>query len=192
MICKPEDVLEFWLEEVPAKSWYIADDAVDAEINKRFLATWHEAQEGGLGLWLMSPRETLAYIILTDQFSRNLFRGDPRSFALDPAARSATRGAIEKNWDLEIAEPARQFFFLPLEHSEDIADQDLAVHLIAERMPASNGTLLLHAKAHREIIQQFGRFPFRNAALGRENTSAETTFLQDGGYGAIVRRLQGA
>jgi uncharacterized protein (DUF924 family) len=92
---------------------------------------------------------------------------------------------------MDVPEPARQFFYLPFEHSEDIADQDLAVELCTARMtPTPDGTAL-HAMAHREIIRRFGRFPFRNAALGRDNTTDEAVFLAEGGYGAIVRNLKG-
>ena len=99
--------------------------------------------------------------------------------------------AVAEGWDLDAPEPERQFFYLPYEHSEDPADQAAAVRLIGERLPETGAETLLHARAHQAIIARFGRFPFRNAALGREDTAAEAAFLAEGGYAAEVRRLGG-
>ena len=184
-----ESVLEFWLHKVGQKGWYEVDPAVDAEIVARFRGIWQEAVEGGLLQWQDGPRGTLAYLILTDQFPRNMFRGDPRAFATDPNARAAARKAIAENWDQGIATPERQFFYLPFEHSEDLADQAFAVDCFTTRMEGPETAL--HARAHQQIIQRFGRFPFRNAALGRTSTPEEESFMAEGGYGAIVRELQG-
>jgi uncharacterized protein (DUF924 family) len=104
-------------------------------------------------------------------------------------ARAAARRALDMGWDMGAPEPERQFFYLPFEHSEDMADQDLCVRLMEERLASEPGNIL-HAQAHRQIIARFGRFPFRNAALGRDNTPAEAAFLAEGGYAAIVRALQ--
>ncbi len=185
----PEDVLGYWLDELKPADWYVASDAVDAEITKRFLPAWQEAMDGGLGLWLTYPSGALAYVILTDQFSRNMFRGQAKAFASDLNARAVAKAAINRDWDLKIDHPARQFFYLPLEHSENIEDQDRAVRLIKTRV-TDEGSGLLHAQAHREIIRKFGRFPFRNAALGRRNTGPEEAFLVGGAYGSVVRDLQ--
>lgn len=186
----PEDVLDFWLKELRPEQWYVAEDGVDKAIRDRFGAVWAQAQAGGLNEWRTGPRGALAYLIVTDQFSRNLFRGDAQAFATDALARAATEEAISKGWDLGIAEPTRQFFYLPLEHSEDIADQDRAVTLIQSAMPETGAETLLHARAHREIIRRFGRFPFRNKALGRISSAEEEAFMAEGGYGAIVRMLE--
>jgi len=133
----PQDVLAFWLDEVGPEGWYKQDEALDARISDLFLDTWEESREGALGLWLTCPSETLAYIIVTDQFPRNMFRGDPRSFATDQPARAAAKMAVSKNWDIKVDEPARQFFYLPMMHSENLSDQDQAVRLFHTRMPDS-------------------------------------------------------
>jgi uncharacterized protein (DUF924 family) len=185
-----DEVLNFWLDEIGPAGWYDSDDAVDARIRELFLANWEDAREGGGGLWLITPRETLAYLVLTDQFSRNMFRGQPEAFATDKSARAATKQAIDREWDLKVPEPQRQFFYMPLIHSENLCDQDRGVRLIKDRMPDAPASQLLHARAHRRIIRDFGRFPFRNDALGRKSTKAEETFLTEGGYGEIVRALQ--
>jgi uncharacterized protein (DUF924 family) len=186
----PEEVLRFWLDELTPGQWYVADAAVDDAIRDRFGMAWETAKAGGLKDWCIGPRGSLAYLILTDQFPRNMFRGDAKAFATDALARAATSDAIVKGWDLQIPEPARQFFYLPLEHSEDIGDQDRAVTLVQSAMPETGASTLLHARAHREIIRRFGRFPFRNDALGRKSTSKEIAFMNEGGYGAIVRMLE--
>ena len=147
---------------------------------------------GSFGLWLTYPSGALAYIILSDQFPRNMFRGQAKAFASDKVARAAAKAAIGRDWDLKIDEPARQFFYLPLMHSENLSDQDRAVRLICTRMPETGQPNLVHARAHREVIRKHGRFPFRNEALGRKSTGAESTFLANGGYMAIVNELRSA
>ncbi|MGX9854848.1 DUF924 family protein [Limimaricola variabilis] len=184
-----EKVLAFWLEEVEPRQWYVADEALDATIRDRFGKLWDRAEEGALGHWLTEPNGALAYIIVTDQFARNIWRDDARAFQLDEQARSVAKLAIDNGWDLEIVPPGRQFFYLPLMHSENLVDQDRAVRLFHERMPEAKDNLL-HARAHRKVIREFGRFPFRNAALGRETTDAERDWLEAGGYGAVIKRLK--
>lgn len=187
----PDDVLNYWLDEIGEKNWYKGGAALDAQIRDRFEETWTGAMEGRCALWLTYPSGALAYIILTDQFSRNMFRGEAKAFSSDTCALAAAKAAIDKGWDMRIDEPARQFFFLPLMHSENLCDQDRCVRLMVTRMGQSgDDSNLLHAKAHREVIRLFGRFPFRNAALSRRDTDAESAFLEDGGYGAIVEALK--
>ena len=188
-VASSDAVVRFWLDEVGPKRWYLAEDALDATIRERFEATWDAAMEGALGLWLTSPEGSLAYLIVTDQFPRNIFRGDPRSFASDRNARAAAKGAIDRDWDLAIPEPERQFFYLPLMHSENLVDQDRCVRLLASRMPETGADQLQHAQAHREQIRRYGRFPMRNKALGRETTPEEEVFLQSGGYRAMLREF---
>lgn len=185
----PEDVLSFWLDEVGPAGWYAADAALDDEVRRRFLDQWENAQQGALSMWLTYPSGTLAYIILNDQFPRNMFRGEGRAFASDRAALAAAKGAVGKDWDLQIDEPARQFFYLPFMHSESQTDQDRCVRLMKTRMPRGGAQSLLHAKAHREVIRRFGRFPYRNEALARRSTGAEQAFVSEGGYGGVVREL---
>lgn len=183
----PDEILQFWLDECSPKQWFEQDDAFDQTIRDRFLDTWVAATEGKFALWLTYPNGVLAYIILTDQFPRNMFRDTDKAFATDRAALTAAKAAIGKGWDMRVDAPARQFFYLPLEHSEILSDQDRVVRLICERMP--DDAFLLHARAHREVIRQFGRFPHRNAVLGRKSTTAEQAFLDAGGYGVVVRGL---
>ncbi|NRA99865.1 MAG: DUF924 domain-containing protein [Rhodobacteraceae bacterium] len=185
----PEDILAFWLDEKTPEDWYSGAPELDAEIKERFFGAWEQARQGALSLWLTYPSGTLAYIILTDQFSRNMFRGTSQAFEMDRAALAAAKQAISKGWDMRIDEPARQFFYMPLMHSECLVDQDRSVRLFVTRMPETGHKNLLHAKAHREVIRLFGRFPYRNDALDRETPATEAAYLADGGYGATVRAL---
>ncbi len=186
----PEEVLAFWLDECTPEDWYKSEPEFDARIRERFLTTWQAATEGSLGLWLTYPSGTLAYIILTDQFPRNMFRDTGDAFATDDLARAAAKMAIDRNWDMKIDEPARQFFYLPLMHAENLCDQDRAVRLIHSRMPETGENNRDHACAHRAVIRDYGRFPYRNEALGRKTTPAEQSFLDAGGYGAAIRAQQ--
>jgi len=187
---EPESILDFWLHDVGEDGWYEAVDEVDAEIRERFLPAWEAARAGGRDFWLNGPRGTLAYLVLTDQFPRNMFRGKPEAFATDSHARAAATMAVEKGYDLKIPEPERVFFYMPFEHSEDMADQDRCVDLFEKNLHETRDGFLLHAHAHREIIRRFGRFPFRNAALGRKTTADEQAFLDSGGYRKIVEEIQ--
>lgn len=189
---RPEDVLTFWLDEIGPSKWYAVDAALDAEISERFGAAWEGAGQGRYSLWLTYPSGTLAYIILTDQFPRNMFRGQARAFSTDRAALAAAKSAIDKGWDLKIDEPARQFFYMPLMHSENLCDQERCVRLLHERMPQTGAANMLHARAHREVIRRFGRFPYRNEALSRPPTASELAYVSGGGYGETVRELQAA
>jgi len=188
----PDDILRFWLDEVGESGWYQQSDELDAEIRKRFLKIWEAANEGSFSLWLTYPSGTLAYVILLDQFPRNMFRGDARAFASDQVALATAKVAIHKGWDMKLDEPARQFFYLPLMHSESLCDQERCVRLMKERMPETGAANLLHAKAHREVIRQFGRFPYRNEALSRRHTGPEQDYVVSGGYGETMRQLQAA
>lgn len=185
----PEDVLTYWLDEIGPEGWYAGGDELDAEIRAKFEAAWNEMMDGAYSLWLTYPSGALAYLILADQFPRNMFRDTEAAFASDHVARTVAKSAIGKGWDLKIDLPARQFFYMPLMHSEALTDQDRCVRLIKERMD-DDTPHLLHAKAHREVIRCHGRFPTRNAALGRNNKPAEHTYLAEGGYGAVVRTLE--
>ncbi len=190
-MAQAQDVLSFWLDECGPDMWYTQDAELDARIRERFLDAWEGAKEGRHSLWLTFPSGALAYIIVTDQFSRNMFRGHRDSFCMDRIALAAAKSAIDKGWDLRIDEPARQFFYLPLMHSENLCDQERCVRLMCERMPETGDSNLLHARAHRDVIRRFGRFPTRNEDLNRDSTAAEAEFLKAGGYGEIVRGLQG-
>jgi len=188
----PEDVLSFWLDEVGPQGWYNPTKDLDQTIRDRFEDAWHSACDGTHALWLTYPGGTLAYIILMDQFPRNMFRGEGRAFASDRAGLAVAKAAIHRKWDMRIDEPARQFYYLPLMHSENLCDQDRCVRLIFERMPETGADTLLHARAHREVIRKFGRFPYRNEALERMSTGAERDYVAQGGYGATLRDFQAA
>ena len=189
-MANPEEILAFWLDEIGPKGWYEGGAELDETVRNRFLEDYNRMVGGSLSLWLTYATGTLAYIILADQFSRNMFRDTQQAFATDKIAKAAAKAAINKGWDLRIDGAARQFFYMPLVHSECLEDQDRAVRLFMTRMPETGGSNLLHAKAHREIIRRFGRFPTRNLALSRESSEAEQAFLDDGGYGAIVRSFE--
>ncbi|APX90707.1 hypothetical protein BV394_14110 [Brevirhabdus pacifica] len=187
---RPDQILSFWLDEIAPSDWYSSDSDLDARIRDRFLRTWEGAMEGSCGMWLTYPSGVLAYVILLDQFSRNMFRGDARAFSSDPLALAAAKVAIHKNWDRTIDEPARQFFYMPLMHRETIDDQERCVRLFCSRMPETGESNLLHARVHREIIRRFGRFPGRNEALGRRSSSEEKQFLDDHGYAELLQEMR--
>lgn len=191
-MANPDTILAFWLDEIGPKGWYADSKELDETIRNRFMDDYNRMVDGSLSLWLTYPTGTLAYIILADQFSRNMFRDTPQAFATDKIAKAAAKAAISKGWDLRIDGPARQFFYMPLVHSECLEDQDRAVRLFATRMPETGVQNLLHAKAHREIIRKFGRFPTRNATLSRDTSDAEAVFLDDGGYGTVLRAFEDA
>lgn len=185
---KPEAVLAFWLEEITPEGWYLGTPEVDARCQAAFGPAVAAAQAGAFRDWLSGPETALAYFILTDQLPRNIYRGQAAAFASDSLAQSAARLALDKGWDLAIPAPQRQFFYMPFEHAENEADQALSVQLFTTRLPGL-AEHLLHARAHQAVIARFGRFPSRNAALGRPSTAEETAWLAAGGYPAEVARL---
>ena len=186
----PVQVLDYWLGSVGPEGWYAGGAELDAEIAALWGDLWQAAADGGLDHWAEGTVGSLALIVICDQFSRNIWRGEARAIATDALALGTARRALAEGWDLEAPEPARQFFYLPFEHSEDPADQALAVDLMTDRMP-SDPDMALHARAHQAVIARFGRFPFRNAALGRASTPDEQAFLDGGGYASIVNQLRG-
>jgi len=188
----PDSILGFWLEEVGENGWYGGGEELDASIRERFEMDWHRVMDGGFKDWLASVSGTLAYLILTDQFPRNMFRDTAKAFASDRIALSAAKSAIYKGFDRRIDGMVRQFFYLPLMHSECLPDQDRCVHLLKERMPDGGAANLVHARAHREIIRWFGRFPTRNAALARSSSALEVAHLDGGGYGGVLELVRSA
>lgn len=173
----PEHILDFW-RRAGRKAWFTQDAAFDSAC-RAFLADHEAAASGALGDWAALPGPALARVLLLDQFPRNLFRGTARAYATDAMARDAANDAIARGHD-RAGEPAlRLFFYLPFEHSEDLADQDRSVRLFAATGDAND---LRFAEGHRDIIRRFGRFPHRNAALGRASTAEEATFLASGGF----------
>lgn len=187
----PEEVLSFWIDETGPQGWYKASAALDDAIRKKFGLLWQQAGTAATTCWSSSPRGMLALLVLLDQFPRNMFRGSGKSFSTDADARAKAKKAIRLGWDLRIDGEARQFFYLPLMHSECLEDQERAVRLLQCRLPGSKDNLL-HARAHREVIRRFGRFPHRNHDLGRRSTPAELAFLGEGGYSKVVDSLSEA
>lgn len=185
----PVTVLDFWLGEVGPEGWYAGGEVLDRECRMQFLELWQAAHDGGLEHWVDGAAGTLAYLVICDQLARNMHRGSALAFATDARALAAAKRAVEAGWDMAAPEPERQFFYMPFEHSETSEDQAQAVRLLTERMP-SDPEMALHARAHQAIIARFGRFPFRNAALGRDTTPAEADFMAQGGYMAEVNRLR--
>ena len=193
----PTEILEFWLGPAPddpesvaraAERWYITDDGFDAEIRDRFGAAIEQAQRGAFADWAETPEGALALVILLDQFPRNAYRGTADAFAGDPVALAVAGGAVERGLDRELACPGRAFLYHPFEHSEDPEDQERSVALfetLAAEVPAAwrefAAGFVPYAHAHRDVIARFGRFPHRNAILGRVDTPEERAYLDGGG-----------
>ena len=173
----PQDIVTFW-RNAGYERWYAKDDAFDQELRDRFMGTWEAARDGKLSDWQGSDEGVLALLIVLDQFPRNMFRGDARAFSTDPLARTVASRAIAEGRDQRIEQGMRSFMYLPFEHSEDMADQERSVALF-ESLSADS---LKWAVLHADIIRKFGRFPHRNAVLGRATTPEESVFLSDGGF----------
>ncbi|MBT0956438.1 DUF924 domain-containing protein [Alphaproteobacteria bacterium KMM 3653] len=185
-----QTILSFWTQQIGPEGWYLADEGIDAEISERFGLLWQDALAGRLDHWMRSEERALALLLLTDQFSRNMHRGDGASFATDGLARRVARVCVARDWDLAVQGPVRQFFYLPMMHSEFLSDQEQGVRWFMLRM--EGGDNLIHARAHRQVIRDYGRFPYRNAALGRRSTQAELAYLEAGGYRQTLNALQAA
>ena len=182
-------VLDFWFGAPGSpghgkarREWFAKDPAFDEEIRRRFLALHASAALGECDRWAATPRELLALVIVLDQFSRNLYREDARAFSQDERALAAAKILLDRGWDLPLAPLERQFAYLPFEHAEDLAEQDRSVALFAslEAFEETRG-LTEWAEKHRVIVRRFGRFPHRNAALGRSGTPEEEAFLREPG-----------
>lgn len=178
MVASATDVVSFWQKAGPDR-WFKKDPAFDDEIRERFLATHETAAAGQLSDWEQSAQGALALLILLDQFPRNIFRGDARAFATDPLARAIAAGAIIRGFDSQVPKEMRGFFYLPFEHSENLADQE---RCIAFHKAIDDTEGLKWAEIHADIIRRFGRFPHRNTALGRTTTAEEQAFLDSGGF----------
>jgi uncharacterized protein (DUF924 family) len=172
------DVLAFWRGAGPDK-WFRKDDAFDLAVRDRFFTTYQAAASGHLRDWERTPDGALALVIVLDQFPRNIFRGSARAFSADALAREAADRAIAKGFDQRTDRELRAFFYLPLMHSETIGDQERCVALCRA---LGNDNNLKYAELHADIIRRFGRFPHRNALLGRETTPEERAFLEGGGF----------
>ena len=178
----PIDVIGYWQAAGPAK-WFAHVPAFDEAIRLRFEPVHHAAARGEYAGWAASPDGALALLLLLDQFPRNLYRGSAHAYATDPLARFVAGKALAAAFDQAVDAVLRPFFYLPFEHSEALPDQDRSVAL-CEAHDAATGDVatLKWAVMHRAIIQRFGRFPHRNAALGRLTTAEEQAWLEDGGF----------
>lgn len=172
------DIAEFWRAAGPSR-WFAKDDAFDAEFRERFLEAHHQAARRELDHWADNAYGALALMILLDQFPRNCFRGSAHAYATDALARHFAERAIAAGFDTQIDAALRVFFYMPFEHSEAIADQ---LRADAHCRELGDANYLKYAELHRDLIVRFGRFPHRNAALGRENTVEEQAFLDAGGF----------
>jgi len=169
-------VLDFWSEECGPDKWFEKDPMLDTQIQDRFGPLHARACAGELDHWSATPEGALALIVLIDQFSRNIHRDRPAAFAADPKGLSLVAKALEAGLDKDMTGPQRAFLYMPLMHSEDLADQDRCIRLMREAgLEKQHG----YAVAHRKIIARFGRFPHRNAVLGRASTPEEEAFLKE-------------
>jgi uncharacterized protein (DUF924 family) len=183
-------VLDFWfgpegsaMHGSQRKEWFAKDDAFDQSIRDRFGATLERGLRGELDAWADAPRSALARILLLDQFTRNVFRGTPRAFAGDPQALAAASAMVGAHHDEQLPAFMRAFVYLPFEHAESAAMQGEAVRHFA-RLAAADpafASMLDYAHRHRAVIERFGRFPHRNAILGRQSTAEEIAFLEQPG-----------
>jgi uncharacterized protein (DUF924 family) len=186
-----QQILDFWFGKLTEPSygqqrreWFQKDPAFDQTIRDQFMGIYTQAASGELANWPETPSGCLALVIVLDQFPRNMFRGTPEAFATDPQALTVAQTAVNREFDCQLQPVQRWFIYLPFEHSEDLAHQQQCVRLFEQLRhdPASVSTIDF-AYRHLQIIEQFGRFPHRNAILGRASTPAELEFLQQPGSG---------
>jgi uncharacterized protein (DUF924 family) len=180
----PGAILAFWFDEAGPKRWFGGGPQFDAQVRRRFGSMVHgyrtvRTMDGHP--WMAQADSALALVLVLDQFPRNIWRGSNAAFSLDALGLEAARLMLEAGHDMALADGRRVFAYMPFMHSEALADQELCVRLCEERLPAGNDTLR-HARAHRDIIAMFGRFPYRNAVLGRADTPEEAAWLAADGY----------
>ncbi len=175
------EVLAFWFAETQPQQWFAKDPAFDASVRQRFLVLTHQAIAGELAPWSESPQSGLALLLLLDQFPRQLWRDSAKAFAGDPRALALSLKAVRLGWvEAEPNQKRRQFWLMPLMHSEQLAVQEAALPLFRQFVDERTADFALR---HRDVIARFGRFPHRNAALGRESSADELAFLQTPGSG---------
>jgi len=171
---EPADILEYWYSEFMQKHWFSSTPALDGEIREKYQRLWERAAEGELDHWQDSPDGALALVIVLDQFPLNMFRGKPEYFRTERKAVEVTLDALKKGFDKQLSKDRLGFLLMPLMHSERIEEQDLSVKLFHQYELTAN---IKFAEHHRELVRKYGRFPHRNAILGRENTPAEVEYL---------------
>ena len=174
----PAEVVSFWIEAGPQK-WFAKDESFDREFKSRFLEAHYAAARRELDSWMESAEGALALMILLDQLPRNSFRDTGHMFATDALALSLCRQAIARDYHNQVQSDLLPFVLMPLMHSEALDDQN---HLIELLNPETHENTYKYAVIHRDVIADFGRFPHRNASLGRDTTSAERAFLESGGF----------
>ena len=195
LVADAHEVLDFWFgqqqngfaDDASRKRWFAGGKAFDDAIREQFASTVSAAARGELDDWLTQPLSRLAYILVCDQLPRNLFRGSSQAFDLDSQALAAARSGIADGLDRNLTFDERSFFYMPLEHSEDLLDQHACVglfSLLRDRTPEGyrhlTGASLKYAQQHRDIVLRFGRFPHRNTVLQRSSTPEELKFLEEG------------
>lgn len=178
MTLGPEQIISFWFREIESKMWFQKNDQFDARLTEKFLKIHKSAAACELWQWRSTPLGRLAEIIVLDQFSRNIFRGKPASFAQDTLALALAQEAVGLNLDNKLTTVEKSFLYMPFMHSESLFVHAEAVKLFAK--PGLEGGLDYELR-HKTIIERFGRYPHRNAILGRVSTTAETEFLQEAG-----------
>lgn len=177
-----QEILDFWFKK-NSKRWFEKSESFDQEIKEKFKAIHLELNSGKHQDWKSDPHSLLAMIIVLDQFSRNMFRNDKRSFTSDPLAKSLAELAIKKGFDKKLTPVERAFVYLPFEHSEELSDQEKSLELfnLLKQIDEKYDFYFEYAKKHHEIILRFGRFPHRNKILERNSTSEEIEFLKQKG-----------
>ncbi len=169
-----EEILKYWFSDKLKPYWFASTPELDAEMKDKFLTLWEQAKAGEKDHWKESGKGCLALCIVLDQLPLNMFRGDPRSFSTEQQAVEITKFSIRKGFDEQVSNDRVSFLYMPLMHSEKLADQNLAVASFEKANLVGN---IRFAKHHRGIIEEFGRFPHRNKILGRESTQKELDYL---------------
>lgn len=179
-ICTPDEILAFWFEELQPQDWFVPSPGLDEQCDRRFRKTHLALARALPPVWRATPENRLAAVIVFDQMPRNIYRATPLAFATDGLALRETRLAIDAGADKGLTVDQRAFFYLPFEHSESLVDQEQSVRLFSD---LGHANYLDFAIRHHAIVAQFGRFPHRNAILGRASTQAELSFLTQPGSG---------
>lgn len=174
----PTEILDYWYSERMRKHWFASTPALDREIRERYQALWAQAAAGELDHCQETPEGALALAIVLDQFPLNMFRGQPESFRTERQAVAVTLNALDKGFDKHLPKDRLAFLFMPLMHSERLEEQDLSVRLFRQYGLTEN---LKFAEHHRELVRKYGRFPHRNAILGRESSPEEAAYLRSDG-----------
>lgn len=170
----PQHIIDFWFAEESRKLWFNSTDEFDQLLCERYQETWEQARSGKLDHWMQRAEGCLALVIILDQFPLNMFRNSAQSFATEAQSRDVARVAIEREFDQALYADRKAFLYMPFMHSESLEDQELALKLFDQPGLESN---LRFAHHHHDIVARFGRFPHRNAALGRDNSDAEVAYL---------------